>query len=155
MPSISSVYSQLTKDFPRLLFKAGDTFQWSPTAKTITHPAINTVEDIYQLLHEISHAELNHNTYKRDIELITMEREAWQYASQHLAPRYNLNLPVDDDIVQDNLDSYRQWLHDRSTCPTCLAVGHEVDPGEYSCLNCHQLWKVNEARTCRLKRTKL
>lgn len=152
MPKISSVYSRIVADFSHLSFCKGDTFQWSPHTHTITHPAVTTVSDLAQLLHEIGHAELRHQTYARDIQLIQIEREAWEYAISTLAPRYQVSITPEDEIVQSSLDTYRQWLHDRSTCPTCTAVGLEYDTGAYRCLSCQQQWRVNEARTCSLRR---
>lgn len=153
-PKISSVFSQVKADNPELVFELGDDFQWSPTTRTITHPPIDSLGDLYQLLHETGHAQLGHSGYTRDIELLDMERQAWHQAINHLAPKYQLDLTDDDDAVQDSLDSYRQWLYDRSTCPNCSAVGHETSSANYSCLVCQQSWRVNEARTCQLRRYK-
>ena len=106
------------------------------------------------LHYEIGHSQLEHSSYSRDISLLKMEQDAWQYAVDQLASAYAISLSMDDEIVNDSLDSYRHWLNARSTCPHCQAIGLETDSGQYSCLVCKKTWTVNEARTCRLRRYK-
>ena len=143
---------QIERDFPAFVFAPGEVFAWLPEKQTITHPAVTTDDDIAQLLHELSHGILQHTTYDRDIQLIDMEREAWKYAVETLAPRYAFSLAMDHDVVQDALDSYRDWLHERSTCPKCNAVGLEAAKHRYRCLHCQGEWRVNEAKQCQLRR---
>lgn len=151
MPSTSWLVKQLVKDFPQFLFKSSQKFLWSPLDKTIFYntakPHANEL-----LLHELSHGILNHDKYQRDIELITIEQSAWQRAAE-LAPRYNTI--IDDDFIQTNLDSYRDWLHARSVCPSCTASGLQVAKTAYQCVACNQTWRVNNAKTCALRRYKL
>lgn len=153
MPEISSLYKHITADFPELTFgeEAAD-FRWIPSESVIIHPPISSPAELYQLLHEIGHAMLHHQAYQTDVSLITMEREAWSYAVDMLAPRYDLPLTMSDPIIEQSLDSYRSWLHARSSCPRCSAIGIEQSPSHYRCLSCQQTWRVNEARTCGLKR---
>ncbi|MDO4781411.1 MAG: hypothetical protein Q4A34_03425 [Candidatus Saccharibacteria bacterium] len=143
------ILDRLRKDFPAFHFVTGEVFSWSPSNKTIT---VADVDDRAQLLHEVAHGVLGHAQYVRDIDLLTMERQAWQYAASQLAPRYGVSLHMEDDVVQDALDSYREWLHRRSCCPRCEATGIEVEKHTYRCLLCEERWRVNEARTCRLQR---
>lgn len=96
---------------------------------------------------------LGHQDYDKDIRLIQMERDAWAYATASLAARYNVD--ISDDTVQTALDTYRDWLHARSQCPSCQATGVQVKQHTYKCLACSRLWKVNEARLCALRRYKL
>lgn len=153
-PNISSIFKLITQDFSDLSFRSGPDFHWSADRQEIIHPDINQLSDIYQLLHEVGHAKLSHRSYNSDAELIDMELAAWKYATEKLAPRYGLPLEIHDDIVQDSLDSYREWLHARSTCPGCTSVGAEKSPGEYICFACQASWRVNEAKTCQLRRYK-
>jgi len=78
-----------------------------------------------------------------------MERQAWDYTIK-LAPKYNV--AISDDMVQLTLDSYRDWLHARSTCPNCKATGVQTEKYTYVCPACSRKWQVNEARTCALRR---
>lgn len=150
MLSIHSALSQqLKKDYPDLSFVESDSFVWSPSEKTVYYnpkdPHVATF-----LLHELAHAVLGHNDYNHDIELITIERAAWDYAKTELGPRYSLQ--IDAAFADDTLTTYRDWLHARSTCPRCGATGLQMKRREYKCLACEQTWRVNEARVCGLKR---
>jgi lipopolysaccharide biosynthesis regulator YciM len=123
---------------------------WSPGNQTVYYAENSTDKDGYAyLLHELSHGLLEHTDYDRDVALITMERAAWDKANE-LAVKYDLT--IDDDLVESNLDSYRDWLHARSTCPNCGATGLQTKKLGYSCPACDQKWRVNEARVCALRR---
>jgi DnaJ-class molecular chaperone len=50
------------------------------------------------------------------------------------------------------MNSYRDWLHARSTCPVCQATGMETKKSIYTCPACRHQWRVNEARICSLRR---
>ena len=45
--------------------------------------------DSASLLHEVAHSSLNHAEYARDIELLQMERDAWEFTSSVLAKKSN------------------------------------------------------------------
>ena len=148
MPSIRSILNVLQRDHPHLTFQASETFYWSPSEHTIYY-AENS-NDVAALLHETAHALLNHQSYERDVQLLGLESEAWEYARVTLAPKYNITL--DNDTVEDDLDSYREWMHRRSTCPHCGALGAQTGEHEYLCPTCQHTWRVNEARLCALRR---
>lgn len=151
MNSAHPLLFRLQQDFPALTFTAGELFAWQPQHQTIIfNPSAPHMCE--QLLHEVAHAVLQHRQYQRDSGLIDLEREAWEYVVSHLAPQYGIALSMDDDIVQDALDTYRQWLHDRSTCPECGATGLQSHTKEYRCLHCGQRWRANGATHCRLRR---
>ena len=148
MPSIASLISRLKADFPNLQFEEADEFRWSPPERTVYFdPRAN---DSASLLHELSHAILEHMAYTRDVQLIEMERDAWQFAKGHLSPAYAV--VISEDAVENALDTYRDWLHARSTCPNCSATGIQSKKFLYKCLACHARWKVNDARFCALRR---
>lgn len=151
---LQNIFKTIKSDFPDITFLEGDIFAWSPHNSTITYQKITSQDQLLRLLHEIAHAQLGHHQYNRDIELIEMETGAWHYAVNSLAPRYKITVDINDEQIQADLDSYRDWLHKRSTCPKCSAVGIQSDQYEYRCLNCQAIWRVNEARSCQLKRYK-
>jgi hypothetical protein len=151
MPSTTSILANLKSKYPQFNFKPGDLFLWSSSDNTIYYDKKSKDLAIF-LLHELSHALLDHSKYIRDIQLITMERQAWDHTAT-LAASFGLTIP--DDIIQDTLDSYRDWMHSRSTCPKCQATGMQTRQNEYSCLACNHIWRVNEARTCALRRYKI
>ena len=139
---------QLRSDHPNLTFAAGEAFVWSPDNQTVFYnsSAIDEPTSQWSLLHEVSHGILNHTHYRSDFELIKLEVEAWDYANV-LGDKYGVQ--IDQDHVQDCLDTYRDWLHRRSTCPTCNTVSAQSSTGSYSCLNCGATWNVSKSRFCR------
>lgn len=149
MPSTSSLIHKLITNFPQFTFTPGGDFRWDPQEKAIFYRDDNPAA----LLHEVAHALLNHAAYVRDLELLAMERDAWEYAKSTLSPAYGITI-VDDEIDR-SLDTYRDWLHARSTCPTCQATGIQTKENAYTCLACHTHWRVNEARLCALRRYKV
>lgn len=152
MPSITSVKNTLQKLYPQFIVQEGDDFYYSPTKNAIVYtPDAPQATD--KLLHEYSHAILGHTAYRRDIELIGLERDAWQHASKVLAPLCGLQ--ISQAVIDEDMDSYRDWLHARSTCPTCESIGLQSDTATYSCLVCHHKWRVNQAISCGLRRHKL
>ena len=149
MQSTTLLAAKLSKDFPDLRFVADDHFRWSPDSKVIYFDPHDKPD---HLLHELSHALLGHTDYIRDIQLIEMECDAWEHAKQSSA---HYGIALDDNEIQDALDTYRDWLHARSICPTCSATGMQTKKYQYKCLVCQGNWKVNDARVCTLRRYKL
>lgn len=147
MPSTISLIKRLRVDYPQFIYKKASSFLWSHSEHTIYYTCEN--DDYSFLFHELSHALLNHADYGRDIELIAIEREAWN-KSKEIAKNYGVI--IDDDFIQLNLDTYRDWLHIRSTCPKCKATGLQTKKYSYKCLVCSHEWRVNDAKTCALRR---
>lgn len=148
MQSTNSLISQLKRDYPEFLFREADQFSWSPKGKTVYYNTSIENADSF-LLHELSHGLLEHADYHRDVELLSMERDAWDKAVE-LGSSYEV--VISDEVVESTLDSYRDWLHARSTCPHCTANGLQTGPKTYRCIACDHSWKVNEARMCALRR---
>jgi hypothetical protein len=142
----------LQRDYPALNFVVGPQASWSPTTKQITYTTSEQEKDIWSLLHEIAHALLEHKTYGSDSALVRMEAEAWERAVI-LGVAYQIT--INSDYIQDSLDTYRDWLHKRSTCPTCSHHGLQQSKGLYRCLNCQDHWQVSSARFCRPYRLKM
>ena len=151
MRSMSSLIHKLKTVHPTITFVEGDQFSWSPATSTVLFNRELPHAPLL-LLHELSHALLGHREYRRDIELIAMETAAWEQAKQE-AETYNVR--IDEAAIQDHLDTYRDWLHARSTCPNCSANGYQTERLQYECPACTHSWKVNEARLCALRRYSL
>jgi hypothetical protein len=151
MHSTASLIQQLKTAYPQFYFKPGTEYAWSPALQTVFYTDSDVPNDA-QLMHELSHGILDHNDYARDVELLAMERGAWDMALS-LADQYKVT--ISDDTVQSALDTYRDWLHARSTCPHCQATGLQTKQKSYNCLACHRTWNVNEARICGLRRTNI
>lgn len=148
MPSTPLLIHKLQQTYPDLIFEASEQFSWSPTTHTITYnEALDDAPSL--LLHELSHSLLGHHEYRRDVELIAMETAAWETAKQQ-AKQYEVT--ISEDVIQDHLDTYRDWLHARSTCPNCSANGYQIEAFTYQCPACSHTWRVNEARVCALRR---
>ena len=150
IPSISSILEELRARLPETGFVAGDIFSWNPIAKEVTYnPTAECA--VERLLHESGHALAGHKSYGKDITLLEMERDAWEQAKKL---GHELLITIDEDVAQNHLDDYRDWLHARSTCPNCQDTGIQTRSDTYACPACQNTWRVNEARTCQLRRYK-
>lgn len=149
--STISKRNKIIADHPQFKFSPAQLSLWSPQTKTVFYEDSSHSESLVDTLHELGHALLEHADFKQDIELIKMESEAWQVA-QNLADKYKIEL--NDQQITDSLDSYRQWLHARSRCPSCQQPGVQKTDGAYGCLLCRTVWRANDARQCGLKRYK-
>ncbi len=125
---------------------------WSPYTKTIYYNSRRMNNNIGKLglLHEIGHGILSHRVYKYDMELLTMEMEAWDIARQ-LAPKYNVD--VDEQHIARAIASYDHWLSKRATCPDCTNFSLQKDRSTFGCFACGSQWKVNDRKDRRVKRT--
>lgn len=146
--TMDKLLAQLKTDYPDIAFRSGPTFSWSAQTQTVivskkkpesSHPE-------WSLLHEMGHATLNHKNYSSDVELVRLEAAAWQQAVK-LGQHYEIT--IDPEHIEDCLDSYRDWLHQRSTCPVCSTVSLQINERSYRCYNCHADWGVSRSRLCR------
>ncbi len=142
---------RLAEEFPAIIFRADKRFYWSPETQEVVYNVTATGDEArWALLHETSHALLNHSNYKNDFELVEMEVAAWEYAKQ-LATRLRLEA-IDENHIQDCLDTYRDWLHKRCLCPRCGIRSFQQSAKQYSCHNCSSTWRVTPSRFCRAYR---
>ena len=148
MPSISSLILKLKADYPKINLVEAETFAWSPADQTILYnPKLPDASGL--LLHELSHGLLNHHDYQRDIELVSMETSAWERAKE-LAANYDIS--IEDEVTQDHLDTYREWLHSRSTCPNCQAKFYDLGRRPAHCPKCATDFDPEEALKLRNRR---
>lgn len=149
---MDTVIDSLQRLFPSLRFTPGTTFCWSPETQEVFYKATShEPKHTWSLLHETGHALLKHQSYKADIELLKLEVAAWEKAKE-LASQ--LELEIDEDHIQDCLDTYRDWLYRRSICPTCTTKClQQADMAHYRCFNCHTIWRVTPSRFCRAYRS--
>lgn len=145
---LESLLTRIAADYPDLSFIESAHFSWHAGRKHVNFKKTskNTQHDIWALLHELGHAILNHKDYTHDIELLQMEVAAWEQARE-LGGYYGVE--IDEDYLQDCLDSYRDWLHLRATCPTCYARSLQASQTRYRCFNCQTEWQVSRSRLCR------
>lgn len=147
VPRTKRLVTSLQKDYPQFLFKKGTIEHWSPRSKTITYNPSRSWEELScGILHELAHALLNHSSYGSDLELLKLESQAWELAAR-IGRRYKVK--IDRDHIQNCLDTYRDWLHRRSTCPNCATHVIQKDAKSYQCFNCQTLWRVSNGRFVR------
>lgn len=146
------VIKSLVAQFPELRFTASEQFSWSPESGEIFYIESELGDQAtWSLLHETGHALLNHASYQSDFELLKLEVAAWGKARE-LAE--GLTIVIDEDHIQDCLDTYRDWLYQRSICPNCTTKClQQDDRAHYHCFNCHKVWKVSTSRFCRAYRS--
>ncbi len=147
-PEMGSLLARIRTDYPDLSFIESAHFSWHAGKRHVSFTAKgrNAQHSMWALLHELGHALLNHADYKHDIELLQMEVAAWEKA-RSLASHYAIT--VDEDYIQDCLDTYRDWLHLRATCPSCYARALQASTSRYKCFNCQTEWSVTRSRLCR------
>lgn len=152
--SLDNLLVQIRSDYPGLLFVESASFSWHAGKKRIAfkRAGSNSAQNAWTLLHELGHALLEHATYRYDIELVQLEALAWEKA-RALAQKYALE--IDEDYIQDCLDTYRDWLHLRATCPSCSARSLQSSPRDYHCFNCGSEWQVSRSRLCRPYRLRI
>ncbi|MBQ3474389.1 hypothetical protein IJH24_03125 [Candidatus Saccharibacteria bacterium] len=125
---------KLRQDFPEFKFRPGKKFSFR-FPKTITlgpdEPGAKLL-----LLHELGHAILGHQDFKTDVERLKMEVEAWEKARE-LAKTYRVEF--NEEAVQDELDTYRDWLHKKSRCPKCGLTRFQDKDKKYHCPRCENL----------------
>lgn len=149
--NFGALLGQIQADYPRLNFKADKNFRWSPENHTVYFDPAAEYAD-WSLLHELGHMIRGHSRYTRDAALVKMEVEAWDTAVE-LAAGYGHQ--IDQEYVQDCIDSYRNWQYRRSACPRCEQTGLEHTDGQYRCINCRETWAVTPNRFCRVYRRRV
>jgi len=151
MNHFSQFVNQIKKDNPTVHFVAGESFIWSPAKNQITYTnqIDNEEHAIWALIHEVAHYKLDHKKYKSDFELLKLETAAWSKANE-IASSYKIE--INQDHIQDCLDTYRDWLHTRAKCPNCGVVSMQKKDLHYQCFNCKTVWSVPKSPLCRIKK---
>ena len=62
-----------------------------------------------------------------------MEVEAWEEAKK-LCAKYKI--AIDEDLIEGELDTYRDWLHQKSRCPLCGLTRFQTPDGAFHCPKC-------------------
>ena len=128
---LNSLLSKLQNDYPNFVFKSGTKFVFRPP-KTILFN-LDDPNFAQLILHELGHATLGHRTFTTDLERLKMECAAWEQA-RVLAKTYNISLS--EDIIEQELDTYRNWLHHKSACKKCGLTRYQTRDGRYHCPHC-------------------
>lgn len=122
---------QLRADFPNFKFVHGDKFVFRPPRTIVVGPD----EDSRSLLilHELGHALCGHRDFGTSVRRLKMEREAWEKARE-LCDLYGVS--YEEDVVEAELDTYRDWLDKKSRCPSCGLTRFQAPDGRYHCPRC-------------------
>ena len=164
----AQIIQTLRERYKDLHFLPSDTYYWSPSDRTVYYKKADRSESgVWSLLHEVGHGILGHTKYYSDFELVRMEMEAWEKAKEIAAGlnderrttndelvassvlNSQFSIIINEDHIQDCLDSYRDWLHKRSLCPDCRLSSIQTDAQTYTCVFCHKKWHVTAERFCR------
>ncbi len=145
---MQTLIKQLQSLVQGVQFSEGEVFCWSPATATISYQIGSQDSQIgrWSLLHETGHALLGHWDFVSDIDLLLIEVSAWEKAKEI---GKNVAITIDEQHIQDCIDTYRDWLHQRSTCPRCSLVSLQVSSKQYHCHNCGSNWYVTAERFCR------
>ncbi len=117
--------AKIKTDFPSLNFVSGARFSFRPP-KTIVY---NDGEPLL-FLHEIGHALIGLYDFNTEVERLKIEVLAWEKARE-LAPVYGVK--IDEELIQRELDTYREWLHQKSRCPSCGLTRFQTPDGIWHC----------------------
>ena len=124
---------RLLGDFSDFRFVVGRRFAFCPPRTIVIGPS----EPFSRLLalHEVGHAVCKHKWFRMDVTRLKMENQAWEKARE-LAAIYDVE--VDEELVQRELDTYRDWLHQKSRCPICGLTRFQTPDSRYHCPRCEE-----------------
>ena len=123
---------RLKVDFPDFCFRKGRKFAFRPPRTIIVEGDDGPYASLL-LLHEVGHAVAMHRNFDTDAERLKMEREAWEKARE-LCKKYQIS--YDEEVVERELDTYRDWLDQKSRCPKCGLTRFQTPDGQYHCPRC-------------------
>ena len=102
-------------------------------------------EDHAEMLafHELGHALSGKYDFDTEIERLKIESTAWaegKHAYESFKKAHKeLNLPAwDEDFAEDQLDTYRDWLHAKSRCKSCGLTRYQDKSGAWHCPFCDE-----------------
>lgn len=153
---------RLRADFPDFRFVWGQKFTFRPPKTIVVEPYSSALEVTIEvpsqdfgessyntdegrlgvnawkllLLHELGHATLGHRDFKTRIGRLRMEVAAWEKARE-LASLYGVQF--DDELMETELDSYRDWVYQKSRCPRCGLTRYETPEGDLHCPRCENM----------------
>lgn len=123
---------KLRGDFPFLRFVSGKRFLFRPP-RTVVVPADFSDEENLLLLHEVGHALIGLFDFDTEVERLKIEVLAWEKARE-LCGLYGVM--VDDELIERELDTYRDWLHQKSRCPKCGLTRFQTPDSIWHCSKC-------------------
>ena len=133
---------QLIQDYPDFCFRTGKKFAFrfafgAKNAKPTVFLGPPQPYFALQTLHELAHGLCGHKDWSNCISRLKCEREAWERAKtlffkyQKLIPD-----PWNEDFVETSLDTYRNWVHQKTLCPVCGLTRFQDENGIFHCPEC-------------------
>ena len=123
--------ARVKSDYPEYKFISGKRFSFRPPKTIVIGP--EEPNDSLLLLHELGHALSNHRDFNTSVRRVKMEREAWEKARE-LCSLYEVE--YNDELIEEELDTYRDWLHKKTCCPKCGLTMFQTPDGVYHCPRC-------------------
>ena len=132
----ASFLSLVKSSYPDFSFRPGKKFLFRPKRSIFYQTSLAPGENFrLLLLHELSHALLGHFSYDTALSRLKIERDAW--AKTRLLCK-EFSVPFDASFAEDNLDTYRNWVHKKTLCPTCQHTCLELDGERLFCPFCEK-----------------
>ena len=122
---------RLEEDFPEVKLRQGRKFLFRPPRTIVLGPAEKY--DSLLLLHEFGHYLCGHHDFDTDARRVRCECEAWEKARE-LCEQYGVEF--NGEFVEAQLDSYRDYLDQKSRCPKCGLTRFQTPDGAYHCPFC-------------------
>ena len=119
-------------DYSEVRFVPGSRFSFRPPKTVVFRDNSDSAAPLL-LLHELGHFLTGRFDFKTEIERLKIEVMAWEKAKE-LAPLYGVF--IDEDLIESELDSYRDFLHQKSRCPECGLTRFQTPDKAWHCPKC-------------------
>ncbi|MBR3263761.1 hypothetical protein IKF94_00780 [Candidatus Saccharibacteria bacterium] len=119
-------------DYPKVRFVLGDRFSFRPPKTVVFCDNPDDTAPLL-LLHELGHFLTGCFDFTTEVERLKIEVMAWEKARE-LAPLYGVF--IDEDLIESELDSYRDFLHQKSRCPSCGLTRFQTPDKIWYCPKC-------------------
>lgn len=119
-------------DHPEVKFVAGKRFSFRPPRTVVFCDEPGDAASLL-LLHELGHFLTGRFDFKTEVERLKIEVMAWKKARE-LATKYGVF--VDEDLIEGELDTYRDFLHQKSRCPDCGLTRFQTPDKVWHCPKC-------------------
>lgn len=122
--------AKVKADYPSLRIISGERFIFRPP-KTVVYDKKSSSSLLF--LHELGHALSGRYNFKTEVERIKIEVIAWEKARE-LCAKYGVC--IDEDLIEAELDTYRDFLHQKSRCPKCGLTRFQTPDKIFRCPRC-------------------
>ena len=128
--------AKIRGDYPEVRLVNGKRFSFR-SPRTVVFVDTNKGSEVDSapllLLHELGHFLTGKWDFKTEVERVKIEVMAWEKARE-LAPSYGVF--ADEDLIEAELDSYREFLHQKSRCPDCGLTRFQTPDKIWHCPKC-------------------